>query len=117
MLLILRRVQRKMLRLVAGVPWRRNELRQRAPDTSDDDRRRNMTDADAANNPNYTASNSDGRYDDGKEPWADYVRRATREATDHAPRAQVEEWVVLYSKRKWKWASCVATYDFGRWTF
>eukprot|EP00959_Pyramimonas_sp_CCMP1952_P067783 1414670-Pyramimonas_sp.AAC.1 len=78
-----------MPRLVTGAPRRRNEQHQHAPDTSDDDRHHNMTDADTAKNPNYTARNSDERNDDGKGPWVDYIRRATREATDHDSRAQV----------------------------
>ena len=95
MLLILRRVQRKMLRLVTGVPRRRKEQHQHARDASDDGHHHNMPDANTANNADYTASSSDERLDDGKEPWVDYIRRATHEATYHASRAQVEECFVL----------------------
>ena len=90
MLLILRRVQRKMLRLVTGVPRRRNEQHQHTRDTSDDGHHHNMPDANTANNADYTASSSDERLDDGKEPWAGYIRRTTHEATDHASRTQVK---------------------------
>ena len=50
------------------------------------------------------------------ESWPDYVKRATRTAEHHLDRLNIESWTTTYFKRKWRWASRVATQPLSRWT-
>ena len=50
------------------------------------------------------------------ESWPDYVKRATRTAEHHLDRLNIESWTTTYLKRKWRWASRVATQPLSRWT-
>ena len=49
--------------------------------------------------------------DDGLEPWAGWIRRATRKTEEGLTRLKVADWVSMQRQRKWKWARKVIISD------
>ena len=49
------------------------------------------------------------------EQWVDWVQRATHKAREHAGSAGLKEWAPEHFRRKWKWASRVATSSCSSW--
>ena len=50
------------------------------------------------------------------EAWPDYMRRATRTAEDLVERHGGNDWISLYRRRRWAFASKTAAKTDGRWT-
>eukprot|EP00959_Pyramimonas_sp_CCMP1952_P000034 568-Pyramimonas_sp.AAC.1 len=86
-----------MLRLVIGMPRRRNIHNHiRDIDTN------KATSADAAGSPIHHDRADDREDDEWLEPWEELVRRSTHAALDHARRAGVEDWPTVYFTSKWR---------------
>eukprot|EP00959_Pyramimonas_sp_CCMP1952_P117943 2466097-Pyramimonas_sp.AAC.1 len=104
-----------MLRLIMGAPRRRKAHNQNAHD--DHETNQNKTESSTTNCEDPPHSTVNDEWEDGMEPWTEYIRRATRIATEHAECSKMECWTTLYFKRKRRWASRVATHGCDRWTF
>jgi len=99
----LRRVQRQMLRMILQMPRRRHAAgghRDGLPQSSDN----SAASTDDEQIPDHPVHECD---DDGLEPWADWIRRATKKAEEVLTRLKVADWVSIQRQRKWKWAQKV----------
>ena len=54
-------------------------------------------------------------FQEGKEDWLDWIRRATSIAEACLKRAGIDDWVAAQRRRKFKWAGHVARRTDGRW--
>ena len=117
----LRRAQRQMLRMILGSPRRRRE-------PADDERTRMDGDVDHVDS-SLSCSSSAAGYDntdmpdsdcyntaDHLEPWVEWVERATHKAQQLLERLNIEDWITIQRRRKWRWASQVAS-DRNKWTY
>ena len=50
------------------------------------------------------------------EPWADFVKRATRIAEVAIEKVEIEEWTTTFFRKQWRWAARVARQDHDRWS-
>ena len=50
------------------------------------------------------------------EPWSEWVQRATHEAESRMKKLNIEDWVSVQRRRKWRWAQKVANCDGDSWT-
>ena len=49
------------------------------------------------------------------EPWTDWIKRCTREAEHRMNNLRLDDWITLQRRRKWSWASKVATRESNEW--
>ena len=85
------RTQRRMTRLIINTP------RRRATPT--------------------TSTSSNAHYNDPQtEPWPDYIKRATATANKILSNLHMETWDTTYWRRKWRWASRIASQQHSRWS-
>ena len=90
----LRVVQRKMLRMILNA-----KRRAVAPNSSSD------TDA-------------EDEEDDAEvlEPWQDFLKRAAQWTDEQLEKASIQQWVVQWKKRKWKWAGRLFDAGNNKWS-
>ena len=93
------RAQRRMLRMVFGVPRRRIAQ---------------GTDTSSSSSSNNTASSSSDH--DNLEPWKDWIQRVTHEVEKHMDTCGVEDWRVSWRNRQWKFCGRIGTLPADRWT-
>ena len=65
-----------------------------------------------------TSATTTTNHDDAPqvEPWQEYIKRATTIAERTLSNQHVETWDVTYLRRKWRWASRLATQHHDRWS-
>eukprot|EP00973_Karenia_brevis_P011725 1586795-Karenia_brevis.AAC.1 len=60
-----------------------------------------------------------GQQDDTKtetlEPWVEWIKRATHQAEERARKLNVEDWVMVHRRMKWRWAARIAQQSSDRW--
>lgn len=88
----LQRAQPRMMQLIVGAP-----------------RRRTSTSA-------YSRDYHDTTIDTTTEPWPESIKRATGIAERQPRTPNIECWTTTYWRRKWRWATRVATQDCTRWS-
>ena len=89
----LRSVQRKMLRLIL------NAKRWKLEPTSSDS----------------SATDEDTEVDN-MEPWAEFMKRTARWTEEQLAKAGQSEWLDIWRRRQWRWASKLATADAHKWS-
>ena len=99
----IRVTQRQMLRMIVRVP-------RRVVQPSD-----GSTAGDATSEPADDTFEIPVEAEIELEPWTEWIQRATHEAENRMKRLNLEDWVSLQRRRKWKWAQRVATCTGDSW--
>ena len=101
--------QRRMLRHMLGA--KRRTIQTEGMENTDVD----CADVDSNPEPEQDYTSSGASESTRLEPWADFIRRATRATEEHLQTARMEPWVHQQRRRKWRWAFRVANMDTDRW--
>ena len=115
----LRTCQRRMLRLIVGS--RRRRVIRTVSYNKDEHDTSNDSGSDVSSNPckdgpvckNDAAENDENEY---LEPWADFMKRTTREAEAKLEDMNIEEWTTTQRRKKWNFAGRVAKQGQDRWS-
>ena len=91
----LRVTQRQMLRMILQMPRRRVTLESET-DTSEGAEQQAQASIDVTT-------------DESLEPWQEWIRRSTREVEHRMGRLNLDDWITLQRRRKWRWARKIAT--------
>jgi hypothetical protein len=141
----LRKTQRQMLRMILHAPRRKNDNNNEtdehaqqstqpqpprmqpvhapphAPtDDYDDNDDNDDNGSDVDSNP--PTPEQQQQYDDDNdeasdlEPWVDWIRRCTHDAEARMKKLQLDDWVTMQRRRKWRWAHKMATTTQDTWT-
>lgn len=136
----LRRTQRQMLRMILHAPRRRHDTQNTAipttttqqqvlhststaestPEQVSDTREAEEEDDDDDDVRSSDPSNTPQPQDtvdplDDLEPWVEWLRRCTHEAEAHMKKLHLGDWVAQQRRRKWRWASRLATTETDAW--
>ena len=83
-----------------------------------DDADSNPPQHDAVSTPTRRSDSTDDDSDvDLREPWVEYIQRATRTAEQLMEFHRVESWVTTHKKKVWRMAAKVANHAPTRWTW
>ena len=117
----LQSAQRRMLRLIIGTP-RRRQNNDNTTRISNNHGTADNTDTHSTDDVASTSSHIDLEPfiqltdDELLEPWPDFMRRATNIAEDAIHKLGVEEWPIIYWKRKRRWTKRISQQDSNRWS-
>ena len=99
----LQRTQRKMLRMILGSGRRRKE----SAHTSTED----YNDASDGEASSGTCSASSTHM----EPWTEWLQRTTRAAEAQLQKYRIDDWIMGWKRKVWRWAGRVASLAPDRW--
>ena len=124
----LRRTQRQMLRMILHAPRRKQNTPTLSRHTQQLTTHSNATFHSPQENGSNTSDNDSAsttshqvtipppnENDDDLEPWAEWIKRCTRLVENQMKRLNLEDWVTLQRRRKWRWARKLATKSEFNW--
>ena len=116
---LLRRTQRRMLRMIISSPRRRKQL------THDISTNTTLNDSAApptqqphdntSNNNNHRNEHNDNN-EYNLETWTEWVQRATRTAESYMGQFNIDDWITIHRRSKWRCATRIAKQEDTRWT-
>ena len=129
----LRRTQRQMLRMILHAPRRKHNqentpprttatTQQLQPEPTNDDTQEQNSDEDDDDVDSIDLTHTPPQPQDETEPlddlepWVDWIRRCTHEAEAHMTKLNLDDWVSLQRRRKWRWVAKLAITEADAWT-